>query len=386
MPRACRSLIVVAATAGLALIAGCPLPLRPLGYEAGSRGNVPAGQPKWIVPGTTSREDVLLRLGTPDEQARDGRWIGYLSSRHEGGIALFLPFGSGGAITAETYTERRLVVWLDERGIVTGTESVQKECPRAGFEASGSVRSEHCLGFAHLEGFPGIREGAALPEPGTPTGKFGDVVWCTPFFDVERESTPRNFVAYRGPVIITGTALVASGTKVGGNTAGHVRLEFRDITDISRHAGGLMRNPTLVVTMADHVEYQFFAVQSGFFGLNDRENSERLITLLETALRRPARALTVAGLHLDCSPLRRRASVSHRALTRPLQPARAHMDFGVQGTTVMGRSATDDDQAARVRARRSQTHCCRSRYGKAALVCLDFQCRQPCVPNRTLAR
>jgi hypothetical protein len=95
---------------------------------------------------------------------------------------------------------------------------------------------------------------------------------------------------YRGPVVVTGTALVLSGTKLGGNTAGHVRLEFREMKDIARYSGGLARNPSLVVRMADDVEYQLFAVQPGLFGLNDREGTERLIRLVENALQRPARA------------------------------------------------------------------------------------------------
>jgi outer membrane protein assembly factor BamE (lipoprotein component of BamABCDE complex) len=149
MQHALRGLVVVAAMAGCVLIAGCPAPLFTRGYEPASRGNVPAGQPEWIVPGTTSREEILLRLGTPDRQAPDGRWFGYVSSRHEGGIAFVIPGGQGGVISAETYTERRLVVWLDEHGIVTKTQFTQKECPRLGFNFD--VISEHCLGFADLE-------------------------------------------------------------------------------------------------------------------------------------------------------------------------------------------------------------------------------------------
>jgi outer membrane protein assembly factor BamE (lipoprotein component of BamABCDE complex) len=288
MRNANRNLIVAAVIAGCGLMAGCPAPLFHVGYDPGSRGNLPASQPEWIVAGTTSREEILLRLGTPDEQARDGRWIGYRSSHHEGGVMFLVP---PILLAAETYTARRLVVWVDDRGIVTKADFAQKECQRTTVDAGQEVYvSEPCLGFADLEGFAGMRAGAAGPGIGAPEGSFGDVVWCTPFFDLGREAAPRNFVAYRGPVIVTGTALVASGTKVGGTTAGHVRLEFRDMTDISRHTVGLTRNPSLVVTMADRVEYQFFAVQSGFLGLNDRENSERLITLMETALQRPARA------------------------------------------------------------------------------------------------
>jgi hypothetical protein len=291
MPHALRSFTFVAAVATAAFLVGCPVPIPPLGYEASSRGNVPGERPAWLVDGRTSREDVLLRLGTPDAEARDGSWIGYLSSRHEGGIALVVPAGSGGYFAASSYTERRLVVWLDDSGIVRKAEFAQKECPRAGFGAGATTtESEPCMSFADLEGFPGIRAGVAGPAVGTPIGSFGDVVWSTPFFDWKSGVAPPGWAAYRGPVIVTATALVASGNKIGSGTAGHIRLEFSEMGDITRFVMPLWGHPALVVTMASGVEYQLFGVQSGVLGLNDRETTERLIKLVENALQRPARA------------------------------------------------------------------------------------------------
>jgi len=110
MRRALRSLVVVVAVAASALLAGCPVPIPQLGCEANSRGNVPGERPDRLADGRTSREDLLLWLGTPDAEARDGSWIGFLSSRHQGGVAFIVPRGGGGYAAASSYTGRRLVV------------------------------------------------------------------------------------------------------------------------------------------------------------------------------------------------------------------------------------------------------------------------------------
>jgi hypothetical protein len=283
----------VAIVAMSVLLAGCPVPLPPLGYDSTSRSNVPGERPDWIVDGRTSREDVLLRLGTPDVEARDGSWIGYLSSRHEGGVAfVVIVGGGGGGVAVSSYTERRLVVWLDANGIVSKTEFTQKECPHtAGFAImAGAAETEPCLNFADIEGGATKLAGTAAPDAGTLVGSFDDVAWLSPFSDPSTGNnmpTNRQF-AFRGPVIVTTTALVASGNQIGWGQSGHLRIEFGEVADIARSTSG--RLVALVVTTTAGVEYQFTAVHPGILGMIDLESTDRLIKLIEDTLQRPARA------------------------------------------------------------------------------------------------
>jgi len=271
-----------------ALLAGCPIPIPPLGYEASSRGNVPAERPDWLVDGKTTREEVMLRLGTPDAEAWNGNWIGYLSSRHQGGVAFVMAAGGGGVGLAVTsYTDRRLVVWFDGRGIVTKATFEEKECPRVDLtERPGASSPGSCLGFADIGEPANISPGgAAIPTEAT-IESFYDVAWTTPFYDVGTFQIPRNYAIYRGPVIVTDGSLVASGRRMGERGSGYVRIEFKDIADIARYTFG--RHVGLVVKTTAGADYEF-TVLAGTGEMIDRDRTDRLIKLVEERLKRPAR-------------------------------------------------------------------------------------------------
>jgi hypothetical protein len=121
---------VLAGTAGILLSACIPVPLVS-GYEDDSRQNVPAQAPAFVVPGRTTREDVVLALGEPDRSAVDGSWLLYGSGYGRGGLALLAVGGAGGALgVAEEKMRYRLLIFrFDDTGVVSSTEMKEKFCP-----------------------------------------------------------------------------------------------------------------------------------------------------------------------------------------------------------------------------------------------------------------
>jgi len=98
-------------------LTGCiPLPISPNGYLPGSRSNLPDRQPGFIVPGQTTRAEVLLQLGSPDSEADDQSWFAYSSLRDAGGDTLINPF----LVTVANFemVERQLNIRFDSNSVV----------------------------------------------------------------------------------------------------------------------------------------------------------------------------------------------------------------------------------------------------------------------------
>jgi len=101
------------------MLAGCvPIPIPATGDREDSRQNIADGVPDFIVAGQTTRADVLLALGDPDQRAEDDRCFLYLRTSDEGGIAFVYGGGGRGGITGQPVTFRMLTVTFDERGVV----------------------------------------------------------------------------------------------------------------------------------------------------------------------------------------------------------------------------------------------------------------------------
>jgi outer membrane protein assembly factor BamE (lipoprotein component of BamABCDE complex) len=98
-----------------------------------SRANVGPNTAPRIVPGSTTRTDVLLMLGEPDGRGDDDRWFSYRTHVSRGGwhwaaVWVAAGAGGGGAPIDDWEAVRRLVVRFDERGVVSSVESAQKNC------------------------------------------------------------------------------------------------------------------------------------------------------------------------------------------------------------------------------------------------------------------
>jgi hypothetical protein len=112
--------------AALALGA-CGPTLIPAGYMAVSRQNIGEGLPNFIVEGKTTRDEVLLRMGEPDERGHFDRWYAYESRRSMGGIAIAMnvpPMGVG----SYTMRYRRIVFNFSDQGVVESAAFAQLEC------------------------------------------------------------------------------------------------------------------------------------------------------------------------------------------------------------------------------------------------------------------
>lgn len=137
----------------LPLLSGCPVPI-PSGYVASSRENISREVAESLTVGGSSREDVLLLLGEADGAATDGSWLAYGSIYRKGGVAFVMAAGgSAGAVGTEKLEYSRLLITFDERGLVTGTAFVTRDCWEAiiSVDASGA-ETLPCLDIAAPDG------------------------------------------------------------------------------------------------------------------------------------------------------------------------------------------------------------------------------------------
>jgi outer membrane protein assembly factor BamE (lipoprotein component of BamABCDE complex) len=127
-------------------LAGCPVPI-PSGYASSSRENLSAEVTDQLVPGVTTREEVLLLLGEPDGVGPNASWLAYGSVRGEGGV-VFVIFAGGSAAGAggEKMEYRRLIARFDERGVMTNAQFVDRECWEGiGGMGNAGGRTEPCI-------------------------------------------------------------------------------------------------------------------------------------------------------------------------------------------------------------------------------------------------
>lgn len=111
---------VLPITLALTLSSCIPIPIPSLGYTSDSRTNLPDRVPVSIVIGKTTREEVLLGLGTPDSFAPDLSWMTYQSARHKGGVAFLIGGGYSAGVVGpvSSYETRLLVIRFDANSIV----------------------------------------------------------------------------------------------------------------------------------------------------------------------------------------------------------------------------------------------------------------------------
>ena len=133
--------------------AGCPVPFKS-GYSDTSRQNLSADSARQLAIGVSTRQDVLIRLGEPDQSAPDESWFIYGSTYGQGGI-VFVLFAGGSAAGAgwEKMEYRRLLVTFDERGLLTNADFRSEECLEGMVGvAQGGARSGPCAGISTQAG------------------------------------------------------------------------------------------------------------------------------------------------------------------------------------------------------------------------------------------
>lgn len=141
-----------------ALLQGCvPLPL-PWGYERfGGRENLGDAAPGFIVPGKTTRAEVLLAMGEADGAALDESWLSYGCAFAKGGVVFLSYAPVSPAIESLEY--RRLVVHFNGGGIVERIQFEKRVCQESTLSVIGGgySRAPPCVDVTGKD-LPQVRE------------------------------------------------------------------------------------------------------------------------------------------------------------------------------------------------------------------------------------
>jgi len=114
--------------AAVLALGGCGPTIIPAGYMAASRQNIGERLPDFIIEGKTTREEVLVHIGEPDERGHFDRWFAYDSQRSAGGAAISIVGNTPLAVGAYTMRYRRIVFNFSDQGVVTSASFAQQEC------------------------------------------------------------------------------------------------------------------------------------------------------------------------------------------------------------------------------------------------------------------
>jgi hypothetical protein len=104
------------------MLTGCVIPFPPIRMP-GTRGNVGGRVPEFIIPGITTREDVLMGLGEADNLSADQSELYYVSGRRSGvGVFVGVFYGYAKEI------HRTLTIGFDGTGVVKSTRIETEVC------------------------------------------------------------------------------------------------------------------------------------------------------------------------------------------------------------------------------------------------------------------
>jgi outer membrane protein assembly factor BamE (lipoprotein component of BamABCDE complex) len=313
--------LLAAGVVGLAL-AACVSPVPSLGY-GDTRGNLTATT-ALPVGGRTTREEVLLRLGSPDVVAPDDSRFGYTSRRHEGGVGVWgigqlaggVPLGG-----VVEFTERRLVVDFDAQGVANRVQLDEIRCTKTvGPFAPGGA----CLGYEGL-GLSPLGEAGRFVAPEPTIATFADAIVVRSVLDAGDRTPSEDLYGWtqnprrglreskriRGPVAVSDTAIIATawesvsptGRPEGEHRSAQnegtpattqpakVRVAFADIDDFACHQFGSTTSGTTMLLLTTHrgLAVSIMVMSSGALGGPDNPATERLIGIVEAKLGRAVR-------------------------------------------------------------------------------------------------
>jgi hypothetical protein len=225
------------AVASMLLQAGCvPMPVAPRGYVQTSRANLPGSRPDFIVPGETTREEVLLRLGSPDSEAKDQSWFTYASILDEGGVVLLDPSLRLG-VGMIGLVERRLVIGFDAGSVVTRVGFNEVRCQLGTVDFS----RWNTGGCQDLQGGEDPPAGASqAPSDGSAVSTFENMRFLVPS---ARSTVPAQEPLsrmFRGSLSLTDSALVMeakSSISIDSPPLPKVHIPYDSITALRRSAG-----------------------------------------------------------------------------------------------------------------------------------------------------
>lgn len=124
-----RLTYTLASLGSCVMLTSCVLPILTSDVVSKMRDNVGERVPDFIIPGVTTREDVLMHLGEADSSRFDESELSYSSGVHRGGVLVFLPAAGGGiGYGYERELHRTLIVEFDKAGLVKSTRIEVESC------------------------------------------------------------------------------------------------------------------------------------------------------------------------------------------------------------------------------------------------------------------
>ena len=217
MPASWKWILTVAAV--VSALSGC-VDLKPPRDVGGSRSNVGEQLPAFIVEGKTTRDDVLLQIGEPDERGYFDRWFVYQSQRSFGGAAVGIVPGLVAGAEAVRY--RRIVVSFDDAGVVAKASFVEQEQVESFYLDVPPKRRMDAGSEVIRDRFPGAvyRLGGRWSEGAVDITNQAVVFWVKP------EPGSDNRVLIRLPAeTIAGVRWGAEDASQGGRTALVARVD-----------------------------------------------------------------------------------------------------------------------------------------------------------------
>lgn len=111
------------------ILASCIILPIPPHEDSNTRQNVGAQTRESIMAGKTTRTDVLLLLGEPDETSESHLRFTYTRTASEGGMLFAMVGNSGGIVLGgERVTYRYLVIRFDDAGVVSEARTESASC------------------------------------------------------------------------------------------------------------------------------------------------------------------------------------------------------------------------------------------------------------------
>jgi len=214
-----------------------------------SRAEVSKDLPARIVPGQTTRTEILLLLGEPDGRADRDRWFAYSSRVGRGGmgwklfVAVGMGYGSASSVSklGDWETARRAIIHFDSAGVVSNVDFEEKNCtlenrncPDAGGRDILAAEEEERAAAEHA---------VQLAGAGTVLAGYGLFMWVTyDAPDCRRLKLSRSDYTSGKKLLIAEHAILGEARVRGGMpTSGHYMYpmlryeEIAELRPVERH-------------------------------------------------------------------------------------------------------------------------------------------------------
>ena len=182
----------------------------------------------------------MLALGEPDGVSEHGERYTYTRITSEGGVGLLVPAGSGGAISRESVTYRRLNVFFDDGGRVTDARFDRTTCSETGAYAGKDIRTSPCVSVAGQDLLSATPPAAAGSAPGTAARIFAPALWHPGVrgFELGAPLFSREPAEVRGSFTVGGESILFFAADADRQSKPLLVLGYGEIADIALESFG----------------------------------------------------------------------------------------------------------------------------------------------------